>query len=160
MNKEMVNKIEIFTGLAPAQIDELYTWVQRRDFQAGVEIIKEGNLPNGLYLLTGGKVAVLKTNEFGKIKLTEISAPSFFGEIGLLNGHTRTACVRAEGAVCVGYLPKQLFDEKLAVNNLTALRISLNIGRILCKRLCDTSTLLASTALLAAQQAKGGTAIR
>jgi CRP-like cAMP-binding protein len=158
MNKDEVHKIEIFAGLTPAQVDEMYTWMQLRDFHAGTEIIKAGNLPNGLYVLTGGKVAVLKTSEMGKVKLTDISAPSFFGEIGLLNGNARTACVRAETPVVVGYLPKQLFDTKLAENNLTALRISLNIGRILCTRLCNTSDLLASTALLAAH--RDGTMIK
>jgi len=153
MNKETVHEIEVFHGLTSTQIDELYTWVQRRDYKAGEEIIREGNLPEGLYMLTGGTVGVLKANTLGKVKLTDIEGPSFFGEIGLLNGQARTAAVRAETAVVVGYLPKALFDKKLAENNITALRISLNIGRILCKRLGDTSALLAGTVILAARNA-------
>ena len=154
LEKQTVHQIEVFKDLTSQQIDELYTWIEQRRYDPGAEIIKEGNQPNGLYLLTGGSVAVLKHNTAGKIKLTEIAAPSFFGEVGLLIGGARSAGIRAESKVVVGYIPKVLFDQKLAANNITALRISLNIGRILCHRLTNTSDMLANTALLAAHQAR------
>ena len=149
MLKEEVEKIEIFKDLTPKQIDELYVWLQRRDFKQGSHIIEEGNLSHGLYLLTGGTVSVVKKSTMRKVKLTEIEAPSFFGEIGLMNGRARTAAVRAKTNVVIGYLPGQLFDTKLKEDNITALRISLSIGRLLSKRLADTSEMLAHTAILA-----------
>jgi CRP-like cAMP-binding protein len=151
--EKTVEKIEIFKDLNPDQLNELYVWLERRDYAAGAEIIQEGRLANGVYILTGGTVSVVKTSSVRHVKLTEIKAPSFFGEIGLLNNQARTAGVRAVNSVIVGYLPGKLFSNKLAENNLTALRISLNIGRIVCKRLCDTSEMLANTAILAASHA-------
>ena len=91
----------------------------------------------------------MKTSSIRNVKLTEINAPSFFGEIGLLNNQARTAGIRAVTNVMVGYLPGKLFTNKLADNNLTALRISLNIGRTVCKRLCATTELLANTVIIA-----------
>ena len=142
------DKIEIFHELTPPQLDELYSWLERREYLAGAEIIREGRLPGGMYVLTGGNVAVVKSSKVRNVKLTEIKAPSFFGEIGLLNNQARSAGIRAVSNVIVGYLPTKLFSNKLAENNLTALRISLNIGRTVCKRLCATTELLANTVIL------------
>jgi putative ABC transport system ATP-binding protein len=145
-----LEKFEIFKGLSQSQVDELYVWLQRRDFHAGDHIFEEGQQTNGLYLLTGGTVSVVKKSTYGKVKLTEIKAPSFFGEMGLLAGGLRTAGVRAVTPVVAGFLPCEVFERKLADSNMTALRIGVNIGRILCLRLGDTSGLLATqTALIA-----------
>lgn len=152
MDTKDLEKFEIFKGLTPAQVDELYVWLQRRDFPAGVHIFEEGQATNGLYLLTGGTVSVVKKSTYGKVKLTEIKAPSFFGEMGLLAGGLRTAGVRAVTAVVAGFLPGELFERKLAENNTTALRIGVNIGRILCLRLGDTSGLLATQTALVARK--------
>ena len=146
--QEHIGKIEIFKDLSPRQIDELHLWLQRRDYPPGAEIIKEGATSHGLYLLTGGDVTVVKKSTLRKVLLSQISAPSFFGEIGLLNGRARTAAVRAKTQVVIGYLPGPLFESKLAEDNITALRISLSIGRLLSKRLADTSEMLAHTAVL------------
>jgi CRP-like cAMP-binding protein len=149
MSKEQVSKIEIFRDLNQAQIDEIYSWLQRRDYPQGSDIIREGNQSHGLYMLTGGTVSIVKKSTLRKVKLTEIEAPSFFGEIGLLNNTARTAAVRAKTNVVIAYLPGLLFENKLAENNLAALRIGLSIGRLLAKRLADTSEMLAHTAILA-----------
>jgi CRP-like cAMP-binding protein len=153
--KEQVQRIEIFKDFSSKQIDELYSWLQRRDFKQGDDIITQGHQSNGLYLLTGGTVSVVKKGTVRKVKLTEIEAPSFFGEIGLLAGGSRTAVVRAKTNVVIAYLPGLLFDNKLADDNITALRISLSIGRLLSRRLAETTELLAQTAVLALHQVGG-----
>jgi len=117
-----LEKFEIFKGLSQAQVDELYVWLQRRDFHAGDHIFEEGQQTNGLYLLTGGTVSVVKKSTYGKVKLTEIKAPSFFGEMGLLAGGLRTAGVRAVTPVVAGFLPCEVFERKLADSNMTAAR--------------------------------------
>ena len=148
MLKEQVGKIEIFKDFSDKQLDELYFWLERREYDEHAEIIKEGAHAQGLYLLAGGIVSVVKRSTLRKVKLTDIVAPSFFGEIGLLNGSARTAAVRAKSKVVIGYLPRQLFEKKLQQDNITALRISLSIGRLLANRLSNTSELLVNTVML------------
>jgi CRP-like cAMP-binding protein len=150
-----LEKFEIFKGLTPQQIDELYVWLQRRDYQAGAHIFEEGQATNGLYLLTGGTVSVVKKATYGKVKLVEIKAPSFFGEMGLLAGGLRSAGVRAVTPVVAGFLPCELFQRKMEENNLTALRIAVNIGRLLCARLGDTTGLLANQTSMVARKISG-----
>jgi CRP-like cAMP-binding protein len=146
-----VEKLAIFKDLTSKQIDELFMWVQRRDYTNGQTIIKEDRVPSGLFILIGGRVSVVKSSRFGKVKLTEIDAPSILGEVGLLSGRARTARVRALTPVCAGFIPAALFKAKLASRNVTALCLCLNIARILCKRLDDTSDLACAAGLYFAE---------
>lgn len=145
--KEKLEKLAIFKDLTSKQIDELFVWVQRRDYAAGDTIIKEGRVASGLFILIGGTVSVVKASNYGKIRLAEITAPSIFGEIGLLSGSARTARIRALTPVCVGFIPAPIFKAKLAARNVTALCLCLNIARLLCKRLDETSDLLSNAGL-------------
>jgi CRP/FNR family transcriptional regulator, cyclic AMP receptor protein len=155
--EKAVKKVDVFKGLDKFQIAELNSWLQRRDYGAGTEIFKEGQLPDGLYVLCSGVVSVVKASSYGKFKLAEVDAPSFFGEMGLLNAAERSAAIRAQTQVVVGLLPSHLFESKLAANNLTALRIALNIGRMLSARLRDTNKKLASqTAIMAKRRPSVG----
>ena len=134
MLEKTITEVEIFKGLTKQQVEELYSWMERRDFPASVEILKEGEVTNGLYMLCSGKVRVVKSSTKGRFKLDEITAPSFFGEVALLDRSMRSATVRTETEVTTGFLPSEVFETKVQSNNLTALRISLNLGRILSRR--------------------------
>jgi CRP/FNR family cyclic AMP-dependent transcriptional regulator len=150
MMENVVNKVDVFKGLNKWQVDELMSWMQRMEFGANEEIFAEGQLPDGLYLLCQGRVSVNKASSAGKMRLADIEAPSFFGEMGLLNGAERSAGVKAVNRVLCGLLPTDLFEAKLAAHNLTAHMIALNIGRLVCQRLRDTNKKLATqTAIMA-----------
>lgn len=132
---KVFNKIDVFKGLSRDQLIELNTWLLRREFPAGVMVFREGQLPNGLYVLAQGTVAAVKSTGYRKLILATLEAPDFFGEMGLLNGAERSAGIRAETDVVVGLLPTDLFESKLEADNLTAFRIALNIGRLVSQRL-------------------------
>lgn len=144
MYAKSVSNIEVFQGLDNRQIEELYSWLERRDFGAGADILREGEVPNGLFLLCEGKVSVVKGSMRGKFKLDEISSPSFFGEVALLDSAVRSATVKAVTPVVTGLLSTEIFDGKIRANNLTALLIALNLGRILARRFRTVTTTLAN----------------
>jgi ATP-binding cassette subfamily B protein len=69
-------------------------------FGFGETIIREGDEPDGFYILGSGIARVVKIGEDGKeVSLSLLQPGDFFGETGLLEGATRTASVRAAGAV-------------------------------------------------------------
>jgi CRP/FNR family transcriptional regulator, cyclic AMP receptor protein len=152
MIENIVQRIDIFKGLNKWQVDELMSWLRRRDYPAGAIIFKEGQLPDGLYVLSRGTVGVVKASAYGKFKLAEVSSPSFFGEMGLLNGAERSAAVKAQTDVIVGLLATDVFEAKLGAHNLTAHLIALNIGRLVCQRLRDMNKKLASTTAIMAKR--------
>src|ERR1051325_5440486 len=114
INKDRVGRFAIFTQLTSPQLAELFVLIRRRDYSPGEVLIKEGRQAMGLFILIGGTVSVVKSSKFGKGKLTEVSAPSILGEVGLLSGIPRTARVRAQTRVIAGYIPALLFKNKLA----------------------------------------------
>lgn len=143
--------IDLFTNLSREEITELCGWIKPLLFPANYEIFKEGQVPEGLYILTSGTVAVNKISPRGKFRLAMIDAPNYFGEMGLLDGTERCASCVTKTDVEVALLPFPLFSKKLHESNLTALRIALNVGRIVCARLRSTNTSLAvKTASVAA----------
>ncbi|MGN6166940.1 MAG: cyclic nucleotide-binding domain-containing protein, partial [Solirubrobacteraceae bacterium] len=66
-------------------------------FASGVEIIHEGDPADALYVLVEGEVEVSARGEEGGPErfLRTMSAPTYFGEIGVLQHVPRTATVRA-----------------------------------------------------------------
>jgi len=72
----------------------------------------------------------------------------------LLSCSARTASVKAKTAIKTGILPFLTYRRKLESNNLTALRMAVKFGEILCSRLDATTDNFADkTALLARRKA-------
>lgn len=143
LTQTSAKQIDIFAGLTRDQITEICGWLKPLHYPANSEIFREGQLPDGLYILSRGTVGVMKASTRGKFRLANIEAPSYFGEMGLLEGAERSAGVVCRTDVDVMLLPFDLFSQKLRNNNLAALKIALNFGRIVCQRLRGTNTQLA-----------------
>ena len=144
MIKSVLPEIPIFENLDREQIEELSTWLHRKDISRGATIIHQDDSSDGLFVLAKGEVEVLKQNGSGELVIAELEAPSVIGEMGLLNAAKRSAAVRAKTDVVVGLLPAALFMEKLKEVNVTALLIGVNLGRIACQRLRVTTDRLAA----------------
>ncbi len=141
-----IPKINIFQNLTKNNIAELRTWLQPRQFPAGLEIFREAQLPIGLYILTRGEVGVLKSSPEGRVRLANLEAPCFFGEMALLEGAERSASVKALTDVSSFLLPTDIFVSKLNGDNVTALKIAVNVGRLVCRRLRDQNKKVATFA--------------
>jgi len=68
-------------------------------YPAGMEIVKEGDLDNGLYFLMEGEIMISAQDRFSKttVDLGEMGPGSIIGELALLNGSNRTATVTSKG---------------------------------------------------------------
>ena len=139
MLDDKLSEIPVFLNLEKQQLYELNTWLTRSDFPAGATILKEGEPSVGLYVLIKGDVDVLRKTHGREIHVATLQAPSVLGEMGVLISEARTAEVRATTGVTLGFLPSEVFEAKLAENNVVALRIALNLGRIACQRLRSTT---------------------
>ena len=66
-------------------------------FTPGVAIVREGDPADALYVLTDGEVEVTARGEAGgpEHRLRTLTAPAYFGEIGVLERIPRTATVTA-----------------------------------------------------------------
>ena len=143
MIDDVLSEIPIFKNLDSKQLNELTRWLTRMDLEEGQVVLKEGEPSEGIYVLAEGEVEVLKYVNGHPIHVASLKAPSVLGEMGVLIAKPRTAEVRSTTPVTLGFLPGDLLREKFAADNVAALRIALNLGRIACLRLQATTCKLA-----------------
>jgi MFS family permease len=92
----LLETLDLFTGASRATLERLARCATEVAQSAGEVIIEEGAEADALWILTDGAVSVSALGEGARVRrLRTMSAPSFFGEIGLLRGLPRTATVRA-----------------------------------------------------------------
>ena len=135
MFAEALPELSPFQGLEDAQIQELSSWLTRVEFPADHVVFTEHSSLDGLYVLVRGQVSVIKTSGGRNMVLAELEAPSVFGEMALLTHQNHSATVRTRTPVTAGLLPYEIFELRIRQNNVTALRIAFNLGRIACHRL-------------------------
>lgn len=84
-----------FAALPDTAIEELKKSAELVSFEAGAVIFKEGDPPDGMYVVRLGQVKVSKKFPGGERQLAYLSRGDFFGETGLLRGLPRNATCAA-----------------------------------------------------------------
>jgi ferredoxin-NADP reductase/cytochrome P450/CRP-like cAMP-binding protein len=111
----------------------------------GTIIVREGEVPDAMYLITSGDVQVYKTLANGsEIVLAKLSAGDHFGEQGLLRGNSgrRSASVRASSAVTLGRVEKSKFLGVVAGDDPLARQLAAMGAQQLKENLARESSLL------------------
>jgi hypothetical protein len=100
------------------------TKVLGRRYRDGEMIIKQGDVGDCLYVIQEGNVEVFSESQKGEIKIAELGANDFFGEMGLFEKDVRSCTVRASGEAKILTIDKRNFyktihkDPTLAYNLL------------------------------------------
>jgi len=160
----LLQKVRIFSGLYPQQMQLLQSILKEARFPKGDYILKEDSLGDTIYLLTEGKVKVTKElvkgideNKSGDKVLASLEASLLptFGENGILGHAPRTANVIAATDCLLYYITKQDFDLLATKDVNAAYQITLNIAQVLSDRLHSTDenlVKLATALYIAVQQ--------
>ncbi len=79
-------------------------------FPFGAVIVREGEEPDGVYMLAEGSARVVKDGVHGgEVALRSLGAGDWFGELAVLDHAPRQASVRASDEVVAWRLERQLF---------------------------------------------------
>ncbi|MBK8904273.1 MAG: cyclic nucleotide-binding domain-containing protein [Anaerolineaceae bacterium] len=139
-------------------------------FAAGVDIIRQGDVPDKFYIITRGQVEIVLQPPDGLDAVIDRIGPGgFFGEVGLLNQSRRMATVRAATAVDVMAMDYQTFRGWIEGSPLVAQEIE----ALAAERTRDTGPLepvpyfdaaripddVVETAVESAEQYEAGTVI-
>jgi CRP-like cAMP-binding protein len=89
----------------------------------GYEIIRQGDLGDAFYLIATGRVSVWLKKNTNRVKVAELRADEFFGEMALISNEPRNATVVAEGLTELFILEKYNFDKILMRNHAIAQKI-------------------------------------
>jgi CRP-like cAMP-binding protein len=138
-HKEILAQVPLFSDLEPGDLKRLIKVVKERNYPAGEVILKEGEEAVGFFVVSSGRVQVVKDLGGPKeIVLATLGPGEFFGETALLDGYLRTASVRAlEDTHCLA-MTRWDFTSELKGNPEMAVQIL----RTLARRLRETDARL------------------
>jgi CRP-like cAMP-binding protein len=141
-----IAEIPLFRDLDPAQLRAVAGVLRPARAAIGDQVLTEGEPGRSLFVLVDGTVETTKhlgiiglENGAPRQKvLVRLSAPQFFGEIGLLEDTPRSASVRAATACELLELRREDFDRLVAADIRLGYTLLRNIASSLIDRLRDT----------------------
>ena len=81
---EQLRTTHLFRDLSVAEAAILGTFMERRDYQPGDAVVRQGEVGDALYLIESGEAEVLAANQH----IASLGVGDFFGEIALVTGGT------------------------------------------------------------------------
>jgi MFS family permease len=90
---ELLGRLDLFADAGRPVLERLAKSAERRLLPAGVDIIRQGDPADSLWILAVGSLAVRADTDTGVRELPTVSAPGYVGELGLVRGVPRTATV-------------------------------------------------------------------
>ena len=94
--EEMLKNVPIFSELGRRDLERLSRLMVPRAVRAGEVIIKEGDQAAGFFVISSGRVEVVRGVDSGNPQVLNTLGPGdFFGEMALFEGFPRNATVRA-----------------------------------------------------------------
>jgi nucleotide-binding universal stress UspA family protein len=118
---ELLQQTPLFARLREKELKELSQVARIRTFASGDEIVREGDEGNEFFIVSSGRVDVIKNaatpEEF---KMGILGPGDFFGELSLLDDEPRSATVRAAGDVECVSINRVDFTEHLNKHPQTA----------------------------------------
>jgi putative peptide zinc metalloprotease protein len=94
--RERLASLPLFAGIGSAELDRLAARMLITRYSAGDTILEQGGEGDRFFVLSDGRVEVVRRDEDGaERKLAELGVGDFFGEMALLDRAPRSATVRA-----------------------------------------------------------------
>lgn len=119
-----LQKIPLFSGLQPDELQALFDHAAIRKFAKNTVIIHDGDESDSLYVIASGKVKVYLADELGKeVILNFQGTGEYFGELALLDRIQRSASVMTMEPCQFIVITRQDFMRCLAKHPSIALRV-------------------------------------
>lgn len=143
MNKEeILSKVRLFGGLSANHVKGLAQVSKDRVFSKGEYLMRQGENGIGLFIITSGKVKILKKNRQGEVvEIAENAAGDVIGEMAVIDGAPRTASVQAAEDVSCIVLTSWDFNAFMKAHPDVALQIL----PVVVKRFRETNEALTGT---------------
>ena len=81
-----LEKVELFAGLEPGELETLARGARLRTYPAGTIVVSEGDDAHGLFVVQSGGLKCFLTDENGReLTLSLLGPGEYFGELALLD---------------------------------------------------------------------------
>jgi CRP-like cAMP-binding protein len=125
-----LHKVPLFQSLNKKQLDQLASWLVKREFKDGQTIVEQGKGGEGFFIIVSGKAEATRLRADGtKVVVNQFGPTDFFGELALLDDGMRTATVVATEKVDCLVLVRWDFLAKLETNADMAVKILQELAR-------------------------------
>jgi CRP/FNR family cyclic AMP-dependent transcriptional regulator len=138
-----LNKIELFSGFNPDEIDAFVPHMQVVRMDGGQVIFKEGANGDAWYLILDGEVSVTKHMPSGPAHvLAHLESGDGFGEMALIDGAPRMASLHTLEDTILVRLSRDTFLELMRAANMPAIKLLWAMSSQLCGRQRDLTYVL------------------
>lgn len=125
--REQLASVRLFRSLSEAAVDRLAKIAVPRSFRPGEEIVREGGMGAGFFVITDGRVEVTS----GGTRISILGKGDFFGEMAMVESHPRAATVRAlEDVGCLALARWDFLAEVKSSPELAIEMLEMMSGRI------------------------------
>jgi len=109
--EEFLANIEIFAHMTKYELAVLSDMLETELFEAGEDIVKQGDEGNYFYIIEDGEAKAYINGEKGEVEVKHYAKPGeFFGEVSLITNAARKATVRAFSDCSVLSVSRDDFD--------------------------------------------------
>lgn len=114
---------QFIKSISPNRLESIIGEIETLELEPGAPIFEEQSDPDALYLILEGQVAFIKNKNDGSQQVvSESSAGSFFGEVGVFTGEKRALGAVAKDKACVARVPeptvKRIIEDSEAVRQI------------------------------------------
>ena len=136
---EILKEVNLFSVFSEAELQKLIQLGQTVKYEEFSNIVIEGELSWGMFLILDGTVGVFKNSTIGGgvYDVGQLEKGSFFGEMSLVDEDPRSATCRALCDVQVFFISKEAFTKFLNKSPDLKLRFYQICTQNLVKRLRD-----------------------
>lgn len=138
---------DVLTENLPAglNVSKIARYFERQEYTQPKALIRQGDAPQGLYLLEAGRVRVMMRHPDGtEIWLRSMEAGVIFGEMQVYSGQQATATVQTAGPTVVQYLSMEKLAEMEKKDPALAIAFHRLIANVIGGRLMQQNTALSS----------------
>jgi len=121
--RRVLQQAYFMQNMGPKELDLLVVSLKAMRVFKGFEIIRQGEPGDAFYLIAAGNVSVWLKKESRRVKVAELRADDFFGEMALISNEPRSATVVADGLTELFVLEKSEFEKILLKNPTIAAKL-------------------------------------
>lgn len=109
---EVLSKFEVFQGLQPKMLSQVADKMELRQYDAGQEVIRQGEMGEEFFVIGKGDVDV----EVSGVKVNTLGQGDYFGEVSLIKEQPRNATIVASTPLTLFILDKSEFQQVVATS--------------------------------------------
>lgn len=134
---DLLRRIPLFSQVSPARLKLLAFANERRSFEDGEVLFREGDFGDDAFVIIDGEAAVLIETPTGPVEVAQVARNALIGEISILCDVPRGATVIARGELNTLRISKDAFFSLLEDSPSLAIEVMRELGRRLVRSTHD-----------------------